>query len=221
MIIDFLRSVNPISVIAFFCILGFLIYELILLRKEHLKKQKPNLPQFKANTTINPGQLQQEAASIVPPRKTMTEKQSKSPFILVAVLVCMVLLILAITVYIIYMNKPDKENQVSKSNIVIQEVSSKGLKIFTLDWAEITDSQESVLIKPGVPFYVAIETIDEADIDRARIRINENDWNIKHISDRFNKEKRVYYMEYTVATGESILKIDAQLHSETDGWLGD
>ena len=69
--------------------------------------------------------------------------------------------------------------------------------------------------------YVGIQTIDEADIDRARIKINEKDWNVAHITSQFNKDKKVYYREYTIASGESKLKIDAQLHSETDGWLGD
>jgi hypothetical protein len=38
---------------------------------------------------------------------------------------------------------------------------------------------------------------------------------------QYNAEKKMYYKEYVVATGESRLKIDAQLHSATDGWLGD
>ena len=73
----------------------------------------------------------------------------------------------------------------------------------------------------GKKIIIGIQTIVEADIDRARIKINTKDWQISDITTLFNPQLKVYYREYIVATGTAQLKIDAQLHSASDGWLGE
>ena len=120
-----------------------------------------------------------------------------------------------------FSNSPSKKAESNAPKIVIQEISSLGLKVFTNSWVEVNEGDTGRTLKPGAKLYLGIQTIEEADIDRARIKVNEKDWNVAHITSQFNKEKKVYYREYTIASGESKLKIDAQLHSVADGWLGD
>ncbi len=55
----------------------------------------------------------------------------------------------------------------------------------------------------------------------ARIKINQGEWDDQSITTNFNKEKNVFYRKYQLATNEAFLKIEAQLHSTVDGWLGD
>lgn len=221
-IIDFLLSVNKISLIAFLGVFGFLIYEISLLRSERLKKQKPVLPTFNSADVIDTVVVQQQAADAVElPKKIESLKQTKISPLLIVILLLMVFFFIGSMLYLFFSNTPKKTPENTGPKVVIQEISSPGLKVFTNAWVEVNGNEASKLLKPGVKVYVGIQTIDEADIDRARIKINEKEWNIAHITSQFNKEKKVYYREYIVATGESTLKIDAQLHSEADGWLGD
>jgi len=221
-IVEFLLSVNKISLVAFLGVLGFLIYEIYLLRNERIKKQKPVLPQFNATEIVNPTILQQQAAAAVePPKKTDQVRQTTLSPLLIAILILTALFFIGFTLYLVFSNKPGKKSDVNVPKIVIQEVSSPGLKVFSSSLSEMRENVPANELKPGAKLYIGIQTIDETDIDRARIKVNEKDWNVAHITSQFNKGKKVFYREYTVASGESQLKIDAQLHSEIDGWLGD
>jgi len=221
-IIDFLLSVNKISLVAFLGVFGFLVYEISLLRNERLKKQKPVLPQFNATSVISTAVMQQQAAAVVElPKKVEQIKQTKISPLLIAILILTALFFIGFTLYIVFSNTSSKKVESNTPKIVIQEISSPGLKVFTNSWVEVNESDAGRMLKQGEKLYIGIQTIEEADIDRARIKINEKEWNVAHITSQFNKDKKVYYREYTVASGESKLKIDAQLHSETDGWLGD
>ena len=221
-IIDFLLSVNKISLVAFLGVFGFLVYEISLLRNERLKKQKPVLPQFNATSVVNTAVMQQQAAAVVElPKKVEQIKQTKISPLLIAILILTALFFIGFTLYIVFSNTSSKKVESNTPKIVIQEISSPGLKVFTNSWVEVNESDAGRMLKQGEKLYIGIQTVEEADIDRARIKINEKEWNVAHITSQFNKDKKVYYREYTVASGESKLKIDAQLHSETDGWLGD
>lgn len=220
-IISFLLSVNKISLVAFLGVLGFLVYEVSLLRKEQLKKQKPNIPQFNTATVIDKKVLQQQAATVVQVKKQVTAKDTKTSPLLIILPIVAILCFSGISAYIVLTNRQQKAAESKVPKIIVNEISSPGLKVFDQSWAEITDKNVVGLLNNGGKVYIGIQTIDEADIDRARIKVNQKDWNIRDISERFNAEKKMYYIEYTVASGSSQLKIDAQLHSSSDGWLGD
>lgn len=220
-IVDFILSVNKISLIAFLGVLGFLVYEISLLRKEQLKKQKPSIPQFNTNAVVDKTVVQQQAAAVAAvPKKPEVKQHVKTSPVLIAVLLVMIVLFLGFSAYTVINRSKEPVSATPTPTIFIQEISSAGLKVFDESWNEVLESNIHTL-KGGVKVYVGIQSIAEADIDRARIKINEKEWNIAHITNKFNGQKNVYYREYTIATGESQLKIDAQLHSETDGWLGD
>jgi len=220
-VIDFFLSVNKISLFAFLGVFGFLVYEVCLLRREHLKKQKPVLPQFNTSTVVDKTVIQQQAVSLSPPKKADIEKHTKSPIFLIILLICMIIFFLGFTIYTVFIGKTVKGTPEITPKVIIQEISSPGLKVFDSNWVEINEKDTKEQLNPGERIYIGISTIEEADIDRARIRVNEKSWNISHITDKLNKEKKLYYKEYIIATGESKLTIDAQLHSKIDGWLGD
>jgi len=73
---------------------------------------------------------------------------------------------------------------------------------------------------PGKKVYVGIENINDPNIDMARIKINQGEWDKDSITTNFNQEKNIFFREYFLSTNEAFLKIEAQLHSKIDGWLG-
>lgn len=222
-IVDFISSVNKISLVAFVAVLGFLIYEFWLLRQEQLKKQRPTLPQFNADTTINKAVIQQQAVQAAPlrPQPVPTKRTNAPPFP-ISVVIVIILLFIGVTSYLMITSNSQEKSQPNGPQVIVQQITSPGLKIFTTNWTEIQGaSQAATLLKPGTTVYLAIQTINEADIDRARIKVNTVNWNVSDITSQFNKDKNMYYKEYIIATGESKLNIDAQLHSASDGWLGD
>ncbi len=52
-LLAFLSSINIIAFIAFLVILGFLIYEIFLLKKENKGEKKPVIPQFQQNLQVS------------------------------------------------------------------------------------------------------------------------------------------------------------------------
>lgn len=99
----------------------------------------------------------------------------------------------------------------------IELVDSSGIIIFDSNWDKI--KLENIAVTDGDILYVGVETVKNADIDKARIKINKKDWILGDETRAFNKEKQVFYIQYKIATDESSLKIDAQLHSRQDSWL--
>lgn len=216
LIFDFLSSVNKIAIVAFFCVIGFLCYEIYQLTKEKQKKTKPTLPQLVITQSAPyPTQVKQ---SFVKPKEIAVSTNHSRTLIIIGALAVLFLLIgyIVVTAKKIQLKKETTAQKVT----IIQEISSDGVRIFTPQWLEIGKDMKMV-IRPGDTVYIGVQTISEADIDRARIRINETNWQINHITTQYNQKNKVYYKEYTVATGESQLKIDAQLHSASDGWLGE
>jgi len=216
--ISFFLSINKIALVSFLVVLVFLIYELYLLRKEKQKKEKPSVPQFSPLSGAvqkPPDVVVQQPAALK--KYTVNDK----PKILIALGILTVIAV-AVVSFIIISTQIREKKTVTQSLPVIQEVSSAGLKVYDKQWNEVGDGAlKQGRVKAGDAVYVAIKTIDEADIDRARIKVNETDWGIPDITTAFNPKLKVYYKEYTIATGMAELKIDAQLHSASDGWLGD
>src|SRR3989338_1196018 len=162
-IIDFLLSVNKISLVAFLGVFGFLVYEISLLRNERLKKQKPVLPQFNATSVVNTAVMQQQAAAVVElPKKVEQVKQTKISPLLIAILILTALFFIGFILYMVFSNTSNKKVESNTPKIVIQEISSPGLKVFTNAWIEINENETGKIFKSGMKVYVGIQTIDEA-----------------------------------------------------------
>ena len=216
--IDFIISINKIALFAFFAVLVFLLYEVKKMNDEKKVKSKPTIPQFNDTVQMAPQPLT-NSTPLPPQLKQVKMSNPKTPLlaITIGVVSLLILVVLAVNVY--------RTSQIKKSAAVssvpiVREIQSAGLKVYNSKWIEFNASKNEQA-QPGDMLFIAIKTIDEVDIDRARIKVNANDWQVSDITTLFNKDLRVYYKEYIVATGTAQLKIEAQLHSASDGWMGD
>lgn len=214
-VIQFVGSINKISFIAFIITVGFLAYEIRLLLREKSKKNNPNIPKFDPNSMVqNTGQKSVTMATSqeITPRRVSTS-------LLVSILLVTVIILGAVSFWSIM--SPNKSTSItSQPRIIIEEIQSKGIKIFSNDWKEFQIA-EIGNIRVGDTVIVGIATIQGADIDRARIRVNRQIWDTNDISIKFNNVYNVFYKDYVVGSSEAKLKIEAQLHSIKDGWLSD
>lgn len=216
--LEFVVSVNKIALFAFFVVFGFLMFELKKMIDEKKKIEKPIIPQF--NDVVKSVQKAEMGSTPLPPPLLRQNKSEGRNFIFMITLGVAALLGV-VGIMIITYNTNLKKQKIDMTPVpIIREISSAGLKVYDTNWNEI-ENKKTDKAKPGEKLYIGIQTIVEADIDRARIKVNERDWQIAHITTLFNPQLKVYYKEYVVATGTAQLKIEAQLHSASDGWLGD
>lgn len=220
-VVDFFVSINKIALFAFLVVLGFLIFEIKKTMDDKKKDAKPTVPQFV--DAVQPGPQAAQNSTPLPPVSKPIKKSNHNNSIgtAIMILIGVISLIGLIIVMVLTYNTKAARTRISSTPVpIVREISSAGLKVYDRNWAEI-ESKKKDKAKPGEVLYIGIQTIVEADIDRARIKVNERDWQIGHITTLYNPKLKVYYKEYTVATGTAQLKIDAQLHSASDGWLGD
>lgn len=207
------------SLIVFFILLGFFIYEIIAWIRSKKEQDKPVIPDFNPSSFASKSPI--VAATVYKPEKV--QQQSfflNKQFILLVILFVLLLLFGGLTISSFRIQKQVKKVQNNLPQIVTTEISSQGIRLYGMDWKEFT-AQTYKNIKKGQKVYIGIETIPEANINYARIRVNNKLWSQNDITMLFNDEKKVYYKEYTIASSEAKMQIDAQLHSVTDGWLGD
>lgn len=207
-------SLNKISIIAFIATLVFLAYEIWLIKKENKQKEKLQIPQFEENTTV-----QGYSAKTFLKRESKLSSQNK---ILIIVLVFATILFGTISLVGLVGSGDDKRvnSNTSSQKQSIDFVTSRGIKIFDEQFKLVSET-ELGRMKTGVSILIGVETIRESDIDKARIRVNKDIWMNEDLTSQFDTKNNVYYIRYIVASGESKLKIEAQLHSKTDGWLGE
>ncbi len=213
-IFNLILSVNKIALIIFIITGFFVFYQLYLLKKETSVKTKPKIPEFKEGTRL----VNYSKVIIKNPEKKSAKKVSVIPLI-VALIVFIFLGTILLVNFLSLQKEESSEAKVAPTPI-INFITSAGIKIYNQEWIELTDEQLKELA-PGQTIYVGIETVADEDIDKARIKINKKQWEEDDVTVRFNKEKNVFYREYLIATDEAFLKIEGQLHSKVDGWLGD
>jgi hypothetical protein len=210
----FLTSINKISLLAFMVTFGFLGYEIYLFQKERKEKTKPRIPNFNENTVINASQSKVLL--------TQEEKAVKKSNNVVIVVLAVLLLVFGLATVIGFkkINRAENEPLQVSPTPIVNFINSKGIKILDEKMVPLADLDLNRL-KSGNMINIGIETIGETDIDMARIKVNRQKWEPADITTAFDKKNNIFYIKYTVATGESQLKIDAQLHSKVDGWLGE
>lgn len=217
--IEFIVSINKIALLSFVAVFGFLIFEIKKMMNEKKKIEKPIIPQFNDVVKNEPKGIKNSTPLPPPPPPPQKKSEMGSPILMIVLGV--VALLVVVGIMIITYNTNMRKKQLATTTVpIIREISSAGLKVYDKDWSEIENNKKDKA-NPGEKLYIGIKTIVEADIDRARIKVNERDWQIAHITTLFNPQLKVYYKEYIVATGTAQLKIEAQLHSASDGWLGD
>jgi len=213
---EFISSFNKISLVVFFITLGFLAYEIYLFRKEGAKKDKPKIPDFKEG--IFQKTVKASPILVKTETKKIIKRPSKISFI-IGLIILLVIIANAIINFYSFEKNTEKNNQ-PESNPVVNIVASKGIILYDNNWIPITESNFTK-IKRGSTIYIGIDSTKDANIDMARIRVNEKEWSPDKISLIRNDDKGIFYKEYQIASEESVLNIEAQLHSKIDGWLGD
>jgi|GEM_PF-753994 len=219
-IVDFFVSINKIALFAFVVVFGFLIFEIKKMQDEKKKNEKLTVPSFVDTVKATPTAAQ-NSTPLPPTQLKPVQRNEHGSNAIVMIIIGTISLLGLLVVMIVTFNTKAAQKRVASTPVpIIREISSAGLKVYDTNWTEV-EKKKTDKAKPGEKLYIAIQTIVEADIDRARIKVNARDWQISDITSLFNPTLKVYYKEYIVATGTAQLKIDAQLHSASDGWLGD
>ncbi|MDO8609007.1 MAG: hypothetical protein Q7R95_00505 [bacterium] len=215
-IVDVVSSVNKISVIAFIITFIFVGYQIFLLKKDFFNKKesKPVIPEFDDKNVVKKHETPLVHLSV---KQTIISR----PKHFIQIIFGVILLVISIIFFII--SSANKKIDSERSDLlsptpIINYVASKGIKIYNQKWSEIQEKDMMTLIL-GQELIIGIESIHNLDIDKARIRINQNEWKESDITMKFDKTRNVYYINHAIATGEAMLKIDAELHSKIDGWL--
>lgn len=217
-LIDFAVSINKIALLAFFAVLGFLVFEVKKMIYEKKKKEKPVVPQF--NDTLINSPIEQSSSTPLPSALRVAKNGNDTSILLMIGIGVLTLIGVIFILVITYKTNLRKQQIASTPVPIVREITSAGLKVYNTKWEDI-EAKKNNKAQPGEKLYIGIQTIVEADIDRARIKVNTKEWQISDITSLFNSQLKVYYKEYTVSTGTAQLKIDAQLHSASDGWLGE
>lgn len=215
-LVDFIVSINKISLVAFIATLGFVGYEVYLLKKEKTSQSQPVIPNFDENAVLkNTSSINQLITS------SQAQKIIKTnPLILIFLVV---LLFVFGAMSIIGFISVKKNSLIPASSVVptpqLIYKKANGVKIFNQNFELLTDKQ-IIQLKPQTKIIIGIDKISGTDVDKARIRVNKNLWDLADITEKFDSSKNIFYIEYTLATNESKLRVEAQLHSQIDGWLG-
>lgn len=220
-----IQSLNKIAVGAFVFVLILIIFETyMMLKNDKKKKVITSLPDFnggmKQKTVVAPPPVQQ--VKIPEVRKGSTSKK-----VYVGLLLVVLLGLMGATGYYFYSQSVPSTQKVAQTpsgtsdtaESQVKTVESSGIILFDATWERIYS--ENIESELGDKIYIGIETVAGSDIDKARIRVNKEVWGAEDEVTAINNEKGVYYKEYVVATSEPTLKIDAQLHSRSGGWLSE
>lgn len=209
-IILFIESVNKFALLAFFLTFSLVIFEIYLFLKEKKIEQRPKIPSFNKKISVQVKTMMIKDKTIKK-GNNMTKPDLK-------VLVFLVVMLIVISL-IIFLTKKDLKKTSVSSEIILKLVNSEGILVFDDNWKLLSD-QKIGEIKPNEKIFIGIKTIPNLkDIDKARIKINKEEWSKEDEVKMFNEKYGIFYREYQIATDEKKLTIEAQLHSKKEGWL--
>jgi len=220
-IISFILALNKLTLISFFITLLLLIYQIYLFKKEIKKKKKKIvIPEF--NENLNQLEMDKDSSFSIKKNNNLIFYRD---FFINKVLIIFIIFVIFLSIFIFSLLTKDNQSTSANqsSNLTVEEkpkIVFYKIKIYNEDWKELTE-EEIKKIPPGKKIIIGVETTDDLNIDMARIKINQGQWDQSSLTTKFNDKEKVFYREYQLATGDSFLKIEAQLHSKVDGWLGD
>lgn len=217
-IFTFLKSVNKIAIAAFL-ITGFiLLYEIYLFVKQKKNDKKaPKIPQLQKVSLVG---IQKTLVSV---KKTNKKNAILKPANHIVVIFLIILLLILGGIFAtgsLWKNTPlTKPNNITPTPFY-QLLTSEGIIIYNDLWQELTKDQLRYF-KTGDKIFIAVKNIAGTDIVKARIRVNAKTWTSQDEVEALDQKFDVFYKNYEIASGDSQLRIEAQLYSKTDGWLGD
>ncbi len=211
----FIKSVNKIAIIAFAITLFFIITEIYFLIRQKKKGTRPVIPEFKGSQSYT--KLKIADLPKTSDKKNIFNKPSQRYL----VILLGILFFLGFIYFLGIILKDNKTSSVPTANnqSSISVVSSSGIKLYNKSWQELTVS-DILKLKTGDKFIIGISGIVDLPVDKARIRVNQQEWLPQNEVTLFNNKENVYYKEYEIATAAARLVIEAQLHTKAEGWLG-
>lgn len=215
-LIIFIKSINKIAIFSFFITFFLLCFEIYLLIKQKKRKKNPFIPEFKANRQYS----QLKPAVIIKSKEEKTIYKTPNLKLTIVFFILMLIFGGLFVVGRVIEQEPNRSSLAPTPSFILKTVTSAGIKIYNEKWEEIPDEKLSFL-KGGDKIFVGIKSILGADVDKARIRINSDQWTKEDEVSNFNQKLNLFYREYQIATEETKLKIEAQLHSKENGWLAE
>jgi len=210
-ILSILGSINKIGLAAFFIMLGFLGYEIyLLLREKKTKSAKVNVPQFSGTAVLN--------FSPAPGIEANNDSYRMIKVIMIGAILMAIGIALLVGIWSILQDQ-NQTTQIPQTQIV-QVVKSNGIRILDKSYKLLSDT-DLLNLQANDEIIIGVEMIGGSDVDKARILVNKDEWTQKDETGKFHKEQNVFYISYILKSAEPQLKIRAQLHSRTVGWLGD
>jgi len=94
------------------------------------------------------------------------------------------------------------------------EVSCWWIKAYNINWQELSSSQLRNL-RPGDKVYFVVAGSGLGIFDRARFRINNEEWQETAVKRPGTQE---FYISYTIPSEITDFKIEAEIHHQTQGW---
>lgn len=216
--LDFIISVNKISLIAFLITLGYLFYEFYLFKKEQKKEKIPTIPQFKEG--LGP---ELKTATMMIAKEKEKSTPNKNNRVLIGLTFLLIFFAVVFLIGFFYKSSPKEQTKgliLPTQTVVEKVVDSSGIYIYDENF-KLLEEKDLERLASGSTVIIGIKTIPQSDVDKARIRINKNYWEITDETNKFDTRNQIFYINYKIASNEQKLKIDAQLHSKSEGWLGD
>lgn len=208
-----LGYINKFSLIAFIVTLGVLVYQVYQLKKDSKShNETPVIPDFNENAKV-------PSLNYSPINTKVETEKSTGLNINLVVLIVITVGIILFLFFSIFMKTNNKTEVQTPDEPLIKLAASKGIKIHNSKWLELDEAKIAAL-KSGDEVIVSIDKTTDANIDRARIRFNKTAWTPEDEDVAFDKNKNIFYKQFTIASDTAYLKVEAQLHHKTDGWLG-
>ena len=213
-IFSFLVSVNKVALIVGILVTLAIGYELYLMMKRP-RKQKVQVPDFH-ETDIKGTNFTPLATKAAPLPQGSGHGQSQ---LMMYIVIALFILAGIIVAGVIYMRVENSQTTSVVSNKPsVSYIESSGIYLYDSSWNALSDDMFASL-KKGDSILIGIKTIDGTDIDKARLRVNQQEWLDTDETTQFDQEHGVYYRSYTIPQEQDAMAIEAELHSAVDGWL--
>ncbi len=218
--IDFLLSVNKISFLFFLMTLVALIYEYYLFKREKSKNKLPQIPQFEEKYA-NKEKIHPSIIMIQGKKNVQIKTPKRTGIIIALIITSFIAIALVVNFFVEFSNLKKKgDNSNLTKQPIIKTIESPGIIIYNKNF-ELLNEERLKETSQGAEIIIGIKTVSDPTIDKARIRINKDYWSLEDEVNQFDEKRQVYYRFYKIATNETQLKIEGQLHSTVEGWLGE
>ncbi|EKD95474.1 MAG: hypothetical protein ACD_24C00478G0001 [uncultured bacterium] len=218
MYVFFIKSVSKVAIIAFFLTGFFLIYEFYLLLTGEKKSKKTSTLKVPEFSNMN---IYHKPKILTFPVKNNSDKIFKKPNLtIISFLIIFMFLLGAIILVGVFLNRPNPSETNNLPNISPSPIdTSSGIFIYNKKWEEINGPSMLSFLKGGDRIFIGVKNISGVEqAAKARIRVNSDHWEIMNETETLNKQFNVFYKEYRVATGETKLRIQAQLYYPKEEW---